>query len=308
MFEDGVPAQWLKRARWVVYSFFTAFAIAGVVYIFYAAVDGRVLHALIGAGVTWGSIGLGIAMHCVIQLAAVVDRNLRAQDDLRQRFDALEQLVSELAPIVNLPDPDVNRGDLNRSAAYAPDPVEPVMHVPKSLIAATLEEDTYPRLAPRLASSKIPAVSDDSVEFAPALRTDDEFENECGIECEDERENTVDSFDTRAINDKAINDKTINDKTIDDDPPESTESAAIYEGPSSGAAPPPTLAALRTRFRDAVHAADFGAAIDAGETIVEYYPDSACAYQFDQLRTPLYDRQGHNGHHTRKSTPQPEHV
>ena len=78
MFEHGISAKWLRRANWATSLFFGSFAVGGLWYVFASALSRDVLGAVIGAGVVWGSLGLGIGMHCVTQMAGVVDANVRA--------------------------------------------------------------------------------------------------------------------------------------------------------------------------------------------------------------------------------------
>ncbi len=239
MFEDGVPAEWLQRARWVVYAFFAVFALAGVGYVFYSAIDGKVIHALLGAGIAWGSIGLGIAMHCVIQLATVVDANVRGQDEVRKRQDALEALVEELSPVMHL-------SSLSEGGA-------------SSLIAAAVDDDGFPRLAPGEGSAVV---------TAPAA----EKESTAAV-CEGEVGPHVATCEGGDRVDAEV------------DMPAISELSANSELPA--------IADLRKQFRDAIYAQDFTTAIDVGETIAEYHPESACAVQFDDLRDVLYARTAH---------------
>ncbi|MEE9295394.1 MAG: hypothetical protein V3W34_10595 [Phycisphaerae bacterium] len=128
MFEKGISETRLRRARWAVYVFFGLFAAAGLGYVVYSAMRGDVFHALIGAGVSAGSIALGMAMHWVVYLAAVVDANTGELADLRKRADAMEALVEQLSPMVDL-------GDLGYAAE-------------STLVAADSGSDLFPRLVP----------------------------------------------------------------------------------------------------------------------------------------------------------------
>lgn len=102
MFEEGISEQWLRRAAWVIYIFFGAFALLGLGYVWYAAAGGEVFKAMIGAAGAMGSIGLGIGMHCVMQLASVVATVNRALEELGRRADAMETLLQESGLLVNL--------------------------------------------------------------------------------------------------------------------------------------------------------------------------------------------------------------
>lgn len=126
MFEHGIPAKWLRRANWATCLFFGSFALGGLWYVFASALSRDVLGAVIGAGVVWGSLGLGIGMHCVTQMAGVVDANVRALTDFRRRLDATEALVDQLGPELNLSETGV--GD------------------PSQLVAARTTSDAFPRL------------------------------------------------------------------------------------------------------------------------------------------------------------------
>ncbi len=128
MFEKGISETWLRRAHWAVYVFFGLFAAAVLGYVVYSAMRGDVFHALIGAGVATGSLGLGMAMHCAVCLAAVVDANMGELADLRKRADAMEALVEQLSPIVDL-------GELGYAAE-------------STLVAADSGSDLFPRLVP----------------------------------------------------------------------------------------------------------------------------------------------------------------
>ncbi len=127
MFEEGISQQWLRRAAWVTYLFFGFFALLGLAYVWYAAAGGAVLHALVGAGVALGSLGLGIGMHCIVQLARVVAGNGRQVEEFHRRIDALEQALESSAMFVRLP-----------SSASGE---------PTSLVAGAVESSRYPRLA-----------------------------------------------------------------------------------------------------------------------------------------------------------------
>lgn len=135
MFEHGISATWLRRAQWAIYVFFGLFALVSLGYVFYAAAHRQVFAALAGAGVVWGSIGLGIGMHCVTQMAAVVDSNMRALNELRKRADAIEQLLEQCTPLANLS--RMGAGD------------------PSGLVAARTESDVYPRIVPEPAGHAI---------------------------------------------------------------------------------------------------------------------------------------------------------
>ncbi len=128
MFELGISAAWLRRAQWAIYVFFGGFALAGLWFVFASALRREVFDALISAGVVWGSIGLGIGMHCVTQMAAIVDANTKAVNDIRRRADAMEALLEQLGPLTDL------------SAMGPGDPAP--------LVAACTTTDAFPRIAP----------------------------------------------------------------------------------------------------------------------------------------------------------------
>jgi hypothetical protein len=127
MFEEGISQQWLRRAAWATYLFFGLFALLGLAYVWYAAAGGAVLHALVGAGVALGSLGLGIGMHCIVQLARVVAENGRQVEEFHQRIDALEQALNSSEMFVRLPATDSGE--------------------PASLVAGDVKASQYPRLA-----------------------------------------------------------------------------------------------------------------------------------------------------------------
>ncbi len=128
MFEHGISATWLRRAQWAIYIFFGGFAIAGLWFVFASALRREVFDAVIAAGVVWGSIGLGIGMHCVTQMAAIVNANMRALTEIRKRADGMEALLEQLGPMTDL------------SSMGSADP--------SRLVAASTLEDAFPRLAP----------------------------------------------------------------------------------------------------------------------------------------------------------------
>jgi len=102
VFERGISDCWLHRASAAIYVFFGSFALLGLGYVWYAASGGEVLNALIGAGVAFGAIGMGVAMHCVVQLAGVVAAGQRVLDDLCKRSDAMENVVEATGGLTNL--------------------------------------------------------------------------------------------------------------------------------------------------------------------------------------------------------------
>lgn len=150
MFEHGISKKWLRRAQWAIYTFFGTFALGGLWYVFYSAVHREVFDALIGAGVVWGSIGLGIGMHCVTQMAAVVDANQRALADLHKRADAIQELLEQIGPGMNLS--ASGAGNVDGLVAAAVDDAFPrLVHVADGPDAGT------ERIEPDVASPPSPA-------------------------------------------------------------------------------------------------------------------------------------------------------
>lgn len=125
--EGQVPAKWFRRAHWAVYFFFGLVALSGLGYVYYKALVGDVVGALVGLGIVFVSIGLGIAMHSVVRMAAVIDANLNTITILRHRHNALEQVVERLGTTIEL-----NRAEVTRVS---------------TLMAASTDTDCYPRLA-----------------------------------------------------------------------------------------------------------------------------------------------------------------
>ncbi len=125
--DSTVPANWFRRAHWAVYFFFGLLALSGLGYVYYEAIEGEVVGAMIGLGIVFGSIGLGVAMHCVVRMAAVVDANLNTITLLRHRHDALQHFVERLSRTIELNQKEVAQVS--------------------SLVAAETTADSYPRLA-----------------------------------------------------------------------------------------------------------------------------------------------------------------
>jgi hypothetical protein len=126
VFEHGISAKWLARAQWAIYVFFGGFALVGLWFVFHSAFLRDVFLAVAWAGVVWGSIGLGIGMHCITQMAAVVDANTRSLNDLRARAEAAESALEHLTNSVNL-------------STFGGARTE-------TLVAADLSADTFPRI------------------------------------------------------------------------------------------------------------------------------------------------------------------
>jgi len=103
MFEHGISEQWLRRAAWAIYVFFGLFALIGLGYVWYAAAGGQVFKALMGAGVALGSIGLGVGMHCAVQLGAVVADNTRSIAEVRRLIEDLRAIMDDRTPTLQLP-------------------------------------------------------------------------------------------------------------------------------------------------------------------------------------------------------------
>ena len=153
MFEEGISDRWLRRAAWVTYLFFGFFSLLGLAYVWYAAAGGAVVHAMIGAVVALGSIGLGIGTHCVVQLAGVVAENKRQIEESRQRVGVLEQLLESAGVQVRLPSSESG--------------------MPTSLVAANIDSARFPRLL-RDATRRSGEVKDDAVTQGPAQDTEGE--------------------------------------------------------------------------------------------------------------------------------------
>ncbi len=143
MFENGITPQWLRRAAWSVYSFFGLFALLALGYVWYAAAGGAVFKALIGAGCAIGSIGLGVGMHCIVQLAAVVAGHVRAVEMLTRRAEAAESLLEALQP--------------ESSFLAAPNRAS-------TLVAGNVGSAGYPRLVSHGESDAPPSVEDSAID------------------------------------------------------------------------------------------------------------------------------------------------
>lgn len=90
MFERGISRRWLHNAAVATYVFFGAYAFLGLAYVWYAAVRGDIVQALMGFGIALGSIGMGVGMHVIVQLAGVVGAHVEQLEALRHRTDASE--------------------------------------------------------------------------------------------------------------------------------------------------------------------------------------------------------------------------
>ncbi len=140
MFEHGISNRWLQHASAAIYVFFGSFALLGLGYVWYAASGGQVLNALIGAGIAFGAIGMGIAMHCIVQLAGVVAAGQRILEDLCKRADAMETMLEATGGLTNL------------SALGAGDP--------SVLTAGHVDTSGFPRLMPDSAAHASGLVGD----------------------------------------------------------------------------------------------------------------------------------------------------
>ncbi|NOS99786.1 MAG: hypothetical protein HOP29_04075 [Phycisphaerales bacterium] len=150
MFERGISRRWLHHAAIATYVFFGAYAFLGLAYVWYSAVRGDIVQALLGFGIALGSIGMGVGMHVIVQLAGVVGAQMEQLDSLRQRADASESLLQELTDTVFIP----------TSAEHDASPI----------IAANAAAAGFPRLhhdEPAMDATAIPA--DDG---APTVRRD----------------------------------------------------------------------------------------------------------------------------------------
>ena len=125
MFEHGISNRWLKRARFAIWALFGTAAAAGLGCMSSALALGDLSYTLIGVGLATGCVGLGVSLHCITHLAAVIDANTLAMSDLRRRADAMEALVEQIGPSFDL-------GRLGHSA--------------ETLVAASSKTDLFPRL------------------------------------------------------------------------------------------------------------------------------------------------------------------
>ncbi len=126
MFKDGISAKGIRRARWGICVFFGVLGLMGLWHASASAIEGRVLDALVGAGVVCGAMGMGIGMHWVTVLASAVAAQERALSELGKRADAIESLVEEIGPVANLS--AMGSGDVS------------------SLVAGSTAREAFPRL------------------------------------------------------------------------------------------------------------------------------------------------------------------
>ncbi len=152
MFEQGISAKWIQRAQWAIYIFFGGFALLALWYVFAAAFRREVFQSLIGAGVVWGSIGLGIGMHCVSQMAAVVNANRQSILELSDRIAELQASLAEARPTVEL--------------GASEERVD-------ELVAADVQSDAYPRLTEPAEALEPLAMEQDALSDEQAAESDD---------------------------------------------------------------------------------------------------------------------------------------
>lgn len=116
--------------------------LSGLGYLYYNALQEDTLGALLGFGIVFVSIGLGVAMHSVVRMAAVVDANLSTITTLQRRHDNLEHLVARMTKAIEL-----NQTEMAQVS---------------SLVAASTETDRFPRLADSVTSDSQDIVMPDA--------------------------------------------------------------------------------------------------------------------------------------------------
>lgn len=123
-----VPAnRWLRRGRWAAALVAIACCAAGVIWVYRAATAGDALGAVAAAGLCLGIVTLGALVAAAFRLGGLTLRCMRQVERLEARLTALELSVERTSRAMDLVI------DENVDAA--------------SLVAATLERDTFPRLS-----------------------------------------------------------------------------------------------------------------------------------------------------------------
>ncbi len=127
MTPDLPTSRWLRRARWAVAIIAVGCCAVAVIWVYRAAMKGDVLTALAGAGFCLGIIALDVAAAALFRLGGLTMRCIRRMEQLDARLSALEFNLERKDRTLDL------IADENTEAS--------------SLIAATLEAETFPRLS-----------------------------------------------------------------------------------------------------------------------------------------------------------------
>ena len=125
---------WLRRARWAVGLAAAACVGLGLHWVYRAALAGDVSEALAGTALCLGVLALDYAAAAVLRMGGLVLRSIQRIENIEHRLSALEVSIDALEHTAARPVDltGVGTGDAT------------------SLVAAQVDRDVFPRLAPEL--------------------------------------------------------------------------------------------------------------------------------------------------------------
>jgi hypothetical protein len=141
---------WLRRAEIIVYVFLGTCITSGLIYLYPAACAGQVRDALIGAAITIGGSGAALIMLAVVRIGSLTVYTAERLDEIGQRMDALEDTLE--AALSSVPDENASA-----SRAAPVDLAAIGRGAPGLLVAATVPDHPFPRLAGRDEEDLVPA-------------------------------------------------------------------------------------------------------------------------------------------------------
>ena len=133
---------WLRRAEIIVYVFLGTCITSGLIYLYPAACAGQVRDALIGAAITIGGSGAALIMLAVVRIGSLTVYTAERLDEIGQRMDALEDTLEAALSAVSEENATAGRAEqLDLAGIGRGDP--------GLLVAASVPDTQFPRLAGR---------------------------------------------------------------------------------------------------------------------------------------------------------------
>jgi len=133
---------WLRRAEIIVYVFLGTCITSGLIYLYPAACAGQVRDALIGAAITIGGSGAALIMLAVVRIGSLTVYTAERLDEIGQRMDALEDTLE--AALSAVPEENAAAGRAEQLDLAGIGRGDPGL-----LVAASVPDTQFPRLAGR---------------------------------------------------------------------------------------------------------------------------------------------------------------
>jgi len=120
MVEGASGERWVRMAGVYVWVVCGCLAVVSLGYLWYCAAHGEVVRAVLGAAGALGSVGLGLGLNAVVQVAAVVGRNDRRIEEMQRKMDGLIQLVEQATRGAAAQPDEATGGRVETAEAAAP--------------------------------------------------------------------------------------------------------------------------------------------------------------------------------------------